>query len=134
MNFNFLGKNSSNRVIINGKTYFGKNIVVKGDSIIVDGNLIDDIQSKKVNISINSEVQDLSVGSCERIVVNGNCKNLTSSSGDICIDGNVEGNVNSSSGDIECKDVLGNITTSSGDVKASDVKGDIKTKSGDIIC
>lgn len=69
-----------------------------------------------------------------QVIIEGNCKNLETMSGDIEVRGNVEGYVKTSSGDVEVgSDIKGNVKTSSGDVEVGgNVSGSCNTNSGDI--
>ena len=106
-----------NSIVINGKHYSGNSIVVKGNSVYVDGKLTEDCTDGKV---IN-------------IVINGNTKEVSSISGNITVKGSVEKDVNTTSGDINISgDIEGNVSTISGDIIANTIKGNTSTVSGNI--
>ena len=110
-------KNSSNvqTITINGKTFHGSgNVVVHNNRVIVDGNDLTP-DAKNIEISIQGDVEYLTVDCCSKISITGNVNECESTSGDI-----------------ECGDVFGNIKTTSGDVKCGNVQGAINTTSGDI--
>ncbi len=108
---------SNSQVQIGNKTYTGKSVVVKGNTVYVDGKKVDDkdIESEKeINITINGDVNKID-GTCDSVTVNGNVKNIDVT-GNINIDGNVDGDVDTTgnlkvSGDIKGDiDITGNIT------------------------
>lgn len=117
-------------VVINGIRYEGRSISVSGNKVVIDGKDVTP-DSKKINILVEGNLEKINVDYCEKIVVGGNVKEITTGSGDVeC--GDVTGNVHASSGDIECGNVGGNVETMSGDVKCENVSGNVKTVSGDI--
>lgn len=118
---------------INGKTYFGNNIQVSNNKVIIDGVDVtgDHKDSKEISIQVEGNIDTLSVDYAKTVLVNGNVNSLKSGSGDVeCKD--VTGNLKTGSGDIECGNVGGGIETGSGDVKCGTVGGSVKTGSGDI--
>lgn len=118
------------RINISGIQYEGNNITVKGSKVIINGKDVTP-DTKIVNITVEGNVEDISVDYCEKIVINGNVKSLTTTSGDVeCKD--ITGGIRLTSGDVECGNVNGDIQTVSGDVKCENVSGNVKTMSGDI--
>lgn len=145
------GKHGST-VQVNGKTYHipnGRSISVVNSTIYVDGKVwsADDTQNKtltqdlaiasKIELHIHPDAKgntpDVS-SEMNQVIVHGNVRNATASSGNIQIDGYATGNVTSSSGDITIGgDVHGSSSSSSGDIKiGGDVHGSAETSSGDI--
>lgn len=107
----------SNSIVINRKHYSGNSIVIKGNSVYIDGELVKDCADEKV---IN-------------IVINGDAKEVFSASGDITVKGSVEKDVHTTSGDIDVSgDVEGNVSSVSGDIIANTIKGNTSTVSGNI--
>lgn len=112
----FLNITTSNvgEVKINGKSYFGKNVVINGSAVTIDGNAVSEVEP-------NIKVEIL--GACEAV---------NTTSGDIHIKDAAQ-QVKTMSGDITCGNVYGNVSTMSGDVKCGDVSGSVSTMSGDIL-
>lgn len=119
------------QIVINNKTVIGKSISILNNRVIVDGKSVELEESKVINISVEGDVENLSVDVCETVKVTGNVKKLSTVSGDVDC-GHVEGNVETTSGEVICGDVNGSVKTMSGDVVASVVKGSVNTLSGDI--
>lgn len=97
---------------VNGKRYFGRNIVVNG-SVVIDGNVV-----------------------CEttpqiKVEIMGACDSVQTASGDVTIQESVQ-TVRTMSGDVNCGAVYGPISTMSGDVKCGNVSGSVSTMSGDV--
>lgn len=104
-------------ITMNGVTYSGRNVSIINGSIIIDG-VTHTSNDKVINVTINGDIGELSVDSCEYVSVTGNVTgSVKSVSGDILIDGNVSGDAKSTSGSIKCGDVGGKITTVSGSIK-----------------
>lgn len=111
------GKNS--KVKINGKTYIGNNIVVDGNSVIVDGVKQEDSFEGKIEVKVLCNVKKII--SDKSININGD------------IHGNVEAktniNCNDISGDVKagtsinCDDIDGDATATT--INCDDVSGDI---------
>lgn len=117
-------------MIINNNVQVGRSIVISNGKIIIDGKDVTP-EGKTINISIEGDVDNISVDMCNKFEVKGNVNSIVSTSGDIeC--GDVTGNIECTSGDIECNNVGGNVETTSGDVKCGNVGGNVKTMSGDI--
>lgn len=107
----------SNSIVINGKHYSGNSIVVKGNSVYIDGELAKDCTDEKV---IN-------------IVIKGDAKEVSLTSGNIIVKGSVEKDVHTTSGNINILgDIEGNVSTVSGDIIANTIKGNTSTVSGNI--
>ena len=117
---------------INTKSYSGNNVSIINGKIFVDGKKVDTDNDKNITISINGNVDNLEIDSCDRIEITGNVTTLKNGSGDVkCKD--VEQNITSGSGDVECDIVKGNIITGSGDVNCrGSISGNVKTGSGDV--
>ena len=100
---------------INGKTYKGNNICIRGNEVIVDGVVQEDtIEEKNIYVTVEGDVESLSVTSGSVITTSAT-------------------NISTTSGDINCGDVKGSISTISGDVNCESVTGGVNTISGDII-
>lgn len=101
-------------VTIDGRSFQGRDVIINGDKVTVDGveqegNLIGD-----VNIEVHGDVEHLE-NDCGKVVAR-NVKRINTMSGDIeC--GDVEGSVETMSGDIRCGTVGGSVSTMSGDVR-----------------
>ena len=103
-------------ITINGNTYSGNSVVVTNGKVIINGKDVTP-DSKEINISVNGDVSELNVDACNKILIHGNVKDISTKSGDVDVTGDVSGNVNTMSGDVDCQNVGGSIKTMSGDVK-----------------
>ena len=75
----------------------------------------------------------MDVDYCSNLKVQGDVKDISTTSGDVSITGNVTGSIQATSGDIDVRgNVGGSVQTSSGDVECYEVAGNVKTRSGDI--
>ena len=123
------------KVVINGGSIVcnGNSIIVSNDCVYIDGKKID--TDKLIDIHIDGNIDSLKVDYCKMISVNGDCKNVQSTSGDVSAM-NVTGNVKTTSGDIECSGSIGgNAETTSGDIEChGNIHGSAATLSGDIEC
>jgi hypothetical protein len=118
---------------INGKTYFGNNIQVINNKVIIDGKDVtaEHTDSKEISIVVEGNLDSLEVDCAKTIEVQGNVNSLSCTSGDVTC-GNVQGNVKTTSGDVECSFIGGDVQTTSGDVKSNTITGSVKTMSGNI--
>ena len=118
------------QIIINEKSFSGRNVIINNNKVIVDGIDVTP-DTKEINISVEGNINELTVDVCKTINVNGNVHELQTTSGDVqCND--VNNGIKTTSGDVECNNVTGNIQTTSGDVTANEINGSVKTVSGDI--
>lgn len=102
-------------ITINGKSYRGNSVSIIGNQVIIDGVKQDMPDEKNIIISIEGNVDTLSVDACNKITVSGTVKTLKTMSGDVKC-GDVEGDIKTMSGDVKCKSVSGKIKTMSGDI------------------
>jgi hypothetical protein len=117
-------------VIINGVKYTGNSVVVKNNKVIIDGIEIKSY-ANAVTITVEGDVEELTVDFCDSLVVSGNVGSLNTQSGNVkCKD--VIGNLNLTSGDVECGNIEGSVQTLSGDIKCRNIGGGVHTSSGDI--
>lgn len=115
---------------INGVTYSGSSVTVINNRVIIDGK-DQTPDAKEITITVQGDINDLSVDYAKSVTVTGNVNRLKTTSGDVeC--GDVKGDVITTSGDIECKNITGNVQSTSGDIDAENIGGSIKTLSGDI--
>lgn len=112
-----------NIVTINGKTYKveGKVSFVNG-TIFANGKKVQDYEEaekdeKKINISIEGDVEKIDVDVCDSITVSGSVKNIKTTSGDVEVEGDVDGDVQTVSGDINCGNVSGDASTVNGNIR-----------------
>ena len=106
---------SSGSVTINGETYSGSSVSINKDKVIIDGKEQTIIESKKIDVTVNGDVQSLS-----------------DFSGSVTC-GNLDGDVKTVSGSVYVVgDVTGNVKTVSGSVQAKSIKGSVNTVSGNI--
>lgn len=118
------------QIIINEKSFSGRNVIINNNKVIVDGIDVTP-DTKEINISVEGNINELTVDVCKTININGNVYELQTTSGDVqCND--VNNGIKTTSGDVECNNVTGNIQTTSGDVTANEINGSVKTVSGDI--
>lgn len=105
-------KNGS--IIINGKSFVGRNIIISDDKVIVDGQQVECDAEKQFDITINGTVES-----------------LETKSGNVRVSGSVN-RIKTVSGDVTVKECAGHINTISGDVKAKTIDCSVNTVSGDI--
>lgn len=103
-------------IIINGKSYSGKNIEVYNGRVTIDGTTFN-IEEKIIDISIQGNIDKIKVDSCNSVTVTGDVKELRTVSGDVEIYGNVHGDVQTVNGDVDCEEILGSVKTVSGDIR-----------------
>lgn len=114
----------------NNNIVVGRDLVISNGRVIVDGKDLTP-NTKEIVITIEGNVQSLSVDACSNIKVSGNVGSLQTSTGDVYC-GDVQGSVSTKSGDIECGSVGGNASSMSGDIDCKSVNGNVSTMSGDI--
>ena len=96
-----------NSLIINGKKIpcTGNNIVIRNNTVVVDGKIVKEHLNKSINIVVNGDVSHLDCdGSVE---VHGNSGDIDCG-GSCTVSGNVNGNIDAG-GSIVCGDVSGSI-------------------------
>lgn len=103
------------KVVIDGRTFIGRSIVINEDRVIIDGIEQSGSLVGPVNIIVSGHVE-LIDGTFGSVTVQGSCES-----------------VKTMSGDVKCGDVYGPVSTLSGDVDCSVILGHVKTMSGDII-
>jgi len=104
---------SDTTVTVNGSTYKGSNIVIKGNDVIIDGV----VQESKVYGDVN-------------ITVQGNVDSIENTAGDIQAQ-NV-GSISTQNGNITCNDVAGSVSTVNGSIEANEIRGNASTTNGSI--
>lgn len=102
-------------IIINGVTYSGNSVSVNNGNVIIDGKGVN-VVSKNINISVNGDIKNLDVDSCNMLKVGGNVDWLNTVSGDVEVKGDIKNNVKTVSGDVFCMNIGGNVSTVSGDI------------------
>jgi hypothetical protein len=102
-------------ITINGNTYSGNSIVVSNGKVIIDGKDATP-KEKTINISVQGNIHELNVDSCDKISVEGSARNIKTMSGDVRVTGDVQGNIQTMSGDIGCGIVYGSVSSLSGDI------------------
>lgn len=117
-------------ISINGNSFEGNSISVINGKVIVDGRDVTP-ESVTITIEVQGNVDQLNIGACKSIKIDGGCNDIRSGSGNV-VCGDVSGSVQSGSGDIQCRHVNGNVTTGSGDVECGNVGGNVSSISGDI--
>lgn len=113
--------NGNTKITIDGVTYTYRNIKSLYN---LDGNIYAD---GKVIIHTNGNSQF-------RVFIDGDTKNVLTTSGEIIINGNINGNVKTTSGDINVTgDIIENVSAISGNINITgNVNGNTMTTSGDI--
>lgn len=130
--FENVNVSTSASITINGQNFSGKNITIKGGTIIIDNETIN-IDEKEINISISGNVETLDVGSCNHLDISGDVKSVKTASGSVVIKKVVEHVTTSSGGISVTGSVKGSVGTVSGSVKVGGtIHGDVKTVSGNV--
>ncbi len=108
-----MSKITINDVIIDG---INNNVIISDNKVIINGLDVTP-DSKIINISIEGDINTLSVDSCRKIDVIGNIGSIKTTSGDVSIEGYINGSIQTMSGDVKCGgSVNGGVTTMSGDI------------------
>lgn len=90
------------QITINGKTYYGNNIVVRNGKVIIDGTDSTPESDKIINITVDGDLEKIECDSCTKIDIKGNVsKGVKTLSGDVEVQGMVDGDVSTQSGDVE---------------------------------
>ncbi len=105
------------QVTINGKSYFGNNISVSNNKVYIDGKEATPGEDKVINISIEGNVESLSVDGCDHVTVSGSAGSVKTLSGNVNIKGDVSGDANTMSGNLSCGNVGGSVKTMSGNIR-----------------
>lgn len=108
---------SKSTITVNGKTYQGNNVKISNNKVYIDGVLQDTEDQKRINITVNGNIDKLQVDACNEVFVTGDVSTLKTMYGDVEIGGSVSGSIKTMSGDVNCGTVGGDISTMSGDVK-----------------
>ena len=122
-------------VKMNGVTYNGNSISMRGNKIIIDGVDVtgDHEDAKKINVIVEGDINSFDIDYAEKIAVAGNVTDLKTMSGSVEVRGDVHGDVKTQSGSVKIEgNVDGNVKTMSGSVKSGDVGGKINTMSGSV--
>lgn len=120
-----------NKITINGNTYSGNNVVISNGKVIIDGKDFTP-ETKIINIHVEGNIDELKVDNCNKLLVNGNAKNIKTQSGSVEVSGAVSGDIRTISGSVNCGDVNSYIQTTSGSVECGKVGGKINTISGSV--
>lgn len=135
--FKFI-KKLMNTIKINGQNINVSNVSGKSISIINGKVIIDGVDvtpdSKNISIEIIGNVDNVEVGACNQIKVQGDVNKLKGGVSEVEITGSVTGDVTTSTGDVRIRgNVTGDVQTSTGDVEIDGtVGGSVKTSTGDI--
>ena len=103
----------SGKILIDGKEFSGKNIIIANGKVTIDGIIQDGELVGDVNITVHGDVEHLENASGKVIA-------------------NKAGNIHTQSGDVECGDITGSVQTMSGDIDCGAIGGSVSTMSGDI--
>lgn len=104
------------KITINNNGYVGTSITVTNGKIMVDGVDVTP-DTKEINISVEGNIEQLKVDSCDKVSIVGRVKSISTKSGDIEVTGAVDGSISTMSGDVNCGMVAGSVSTMSGDIK-----------------
>ena len=121
-------------VTINGKTYYGNNIKVSNNKVIIDGKDATPEDTLKVNILVEGDIQRLEVDVAEKIAIGGYAGSVNTQSGSVEVRQHVVGSVETVSGSVKIQgDVHKNVQTVSGSVKTGgSIGGNVTSVSGSI--
>jgi DNA polymerase/3'-5' exonuclease PolX len=101
---------------INNNSYIGNSITITNGKVIIDGKDVTP-DSKTITISVEGNIDNLTVDACDKVTVTGDVNKVKTMSGDVDIKGNVTDSVSTMSGDVDCGNIGGSIKTMSGDIK-----------------
>jgi hypothetical protein len=102
-------------ITINGVLYSGSNVSMDGNgNLIVDGKSVAQIQEKVVNVTVTSDVEEVST-----------------TNGDVTVTGGV-GDISTTNGDVEINGDAQDVSTTNGNVTAKSIHGKVKTVNGNI--
>lgn len=118
-------------IVVNGKSFSGRNVTVINGNVIVDGKKMEIPDSKEVKIEIHGDVGILDVDIGE-VQVTGSVGNVTTDQGAVTVSGDVKGYVRVDQGNVECHDIFSDVQIDMGNVKASTIHGSASTKMGNI--
>lgn len=85
-------------IIINNKKYNGNSVIISNNKIIIDGKEIIE-ELKEINITIQGDIKELKVDSCNYCEITGNVNSVSTMSGNVKYK-NVNGSISTMSGDI----------------------------------
>ena len=120
-------------MIINNNSHIGKSITIIDGKVMIDGKNVTPENTKEITITVNGNVEDLSVDYCSKVSISGDVGSVKTMSADVDIKGHNIGSVSSQSGDVKIGlQVEGDVKTMSGDVTCGNIAGKVSTMSGDI--
>lgn len=105
----------NNKVTIDGRDFVGRDVVIKGDKVFVDGVEQSGSLVGPISITVMGDAEHIETGSGD-VTVQGACRKVNTMSGDVTVHGDVTGGVETMSGDVECGSVTGGVRTVSGDI------------------
>ena len=102
---------------VNGKSYTGNNVSIINNEVFIDGKKAEQSEDTKViNITVDANIEKLDVDYCDKLEINGDCRNVISKNGNLEIKGNVTGDVTNKNGNVICREVGGDVATKNGNV------------------
>lgn len=102
-------------IIINGVSYSGSDFSMSvNGNLVIDGNSVTTINEKVINISIDSDVEELST-----------------TNGDVSVCGSVS-EIKTTNGDVDVHGDVNDVKTTNGNVLAKTINGKVKTVNGSI--
>jgi hypothetical protein len=107
------------RVTINGVSISSNgNVTIVNNRVMVDGKDVTP-DAKEITISIEGNVNELSVDMCSKVSVIGDVGKVKTVSGHVDVSGDIKGYVETVSGDVNCDgSITGDVETISGDIKS----------------
>jgi len=104
-------------IIINGKSYNGRNINISGGKVLIDGKDVDFGDTLQVNIVVEGDLNELQVDQVDTLQIKGNCGQVETTNGSVTIGGSVTGDVRTTNGTVSCGKVGGSVRTTNGSIR-----------------
>lgn len=108
-----------------------RTVEVRDGRVYIDGNLVN-AEGKEITVYVQGSPDTIRIDACDKVLVEGDVQNLSTSVGNVGVRGGVNGSVKTMSGNASTGDVGGDVKTMSGDVTCGKVAGKVKTMSGDV--
>lgn len=106
----------SSTILINGKSFTGKNIQIINNNVTIDGKTVT-TDDKVIIIRVMGDLESLQCDNANEIIIEGNVlKDVKTTNGDVNIEDGVGGNVTTTNGDVFCGYISGNVQTKNGDI------------------
>lgn len=102
-------------ITINGVTYSGESVSVRGGRVIVDGKDVTPEAASRITLEVHGDLQSFQADRCDTVAVHGNVGSVSTVSGSVTC-GDIGGSVSTVSGSVNCRDVGGKVSTTSGSI------------------